>query len=105
MGLTLFFTAYILFGIRYLILQEESGKFLLQIKIGHFNYTKIDISTIKKIQKTRNIISSPAASMDRLEISHSKFDSVIVSPKNKTDFVHQLLLINPSIEVDLVQAN
>lgn len=107
MGITIIFTAYILFGIRYHILQDKNNPelFWLHIKIGHFTYAKIDISQIRKIQKTRNIISSPASSMDRLEVYYNQYDSLIISPKNKHDFVEQLSSINPKIEVDLIHSN
>jgi hypothetical protein len=43
-------------------------------------------------------MSSPALSLDRIEIFYNKFDSVIISPKNKADFVAELKSINPAIE-------
>ena len=34
--------------------------------------------------KSSNIISSPAASFDRIEITYGEFDKLIISPKHKT---------------------
>lgn len=45
------------------------------------------------------MMSALAVSMDRLEISQKSFDSVLVSPKDKEDFLQQLSQINPKIEV------
>jgi hypothetical protein len=70
----------------------------LKIKCGFFLNTSIGIETIIKIKKTRTIMSSPALSLDRIEIFYNKFDSVIISPKNKADFVAELKSINPAIE-------
>lgn len=70
----------------------------LKIKCGFFLNTSIGIETIKKIENTRTVLSSPALSLDRIEIYYNKFDSVIISPENKADFVAELKSINPAIE-------
>lgn len=70
----------------------------LQVKCGLFFNTSISIDTIKKIKNSRTVLSSPALSLDRIEIFYNKFDSVIVSPENKADFVAELKSINPAIE-------
>ena len=73
----------------------EKGK--LYIKCGFFNYNPVNIGEMKKISKSSNIISSPAASFDRIEITYGKFDELIISPKHKTKFVEDLQKINPGI--------
>ena len=62
---------------------------------------KIDINSIKKIYKTKNPLSSPALSIDRIAIVYNKYDEVLISPKEKMDFINQLLEINPNIEVKI----
>ena len=57
----------------------------------------IDINTIKSIEPTHTIVSSPAASLDRLRINYNKYDEVIVSPRRKEEFIRQLQTINPNI--------
>ena len=64
-------------------------------------FTKIEIKNIKKIYKTRNPLSSPALSIDRIAIVYNKYDEVLISPKDKEQFVEDLLKINPTIEVKL----
>ncbi len=54
---------------------------------------------IKKMKSTKSLMSSPALSIDRLEIFYNKYDSVMVSPKEKDDFIRRLLLENPAIEI------
>ena len=69
----------------------------LLIKSGFIRYKPIDIKTIKKIAPTKNIISSPAPSFDRIEIKYGKYDEIIISPKEKQNFAKDLLKINPKI--------
>jgi hypothetical protein len=71
----------------------------LVVKCGFLVNMKIDINTIKSIKETNNALSSPAASLDRLEISYGKYDSVMISPKEKAEFISALTSINPSIEI------
>jgi hypothetical protein len=63
--------------------------------------TKIDIKSIRKIYKTRNPLSSPALSIDRIAIVYNKFDEVLISPADRAAFVQELVAINPAIEVHL----
>lgn len=70
----------------------------LKIKCGFFSYKPIEISEIKEISKSSNIISSPAASFDRIEIKYGKFDELIISPENKFEFAKYLTELNPKIK-------
>lgn len=81
-ALYLVFASICLFGIRY-----QMGK------------TFIDIGAIRKIERTWNLISSPAPSVTgRVEI-HYNHHSIVISPKNFNDFKEALLKINPAITV------
>ena len=57
-----------------------------------------DIHKITSVKPTRTILSSPAASLDRIEVRAGR-RSVVISPRSKYQFVKQLLDINPSIDV------
>jgi hypothetical protein len=48
---------------------------------------KVEIQKITSVKRTRNPLSSPALSTDRLEIKYGKWDFVLISPKNKERFV------------------
>ncbi len=72
---------------------------LLKIRSGFLYSIDININTIKKMEESNSPLSSPAASFDRLEIIYNKFDSVLISPKEKKAFIDEMLRINPSIEV------
>ena len=71
----------------------------LTIKCGFLFNKTIDIKTIKKITETNNPLSSPATSLDRLEINYGEFDTVIISPKRKKEFIENITTLNPNVEV------
>ncbi len=73
----------------------------LVIKCGFLYHKTIDINTIRRIAETNNLLSSPATSLDRLEILYGKFDSVLISPRRKAEFINDIKRINPGIEVNL----
>lgn len=87
------FLAHLLCATSYTI--EENT---LKVKVGLFSYKPIAINTIKEIKKSSSILSAPAASLDRIEITYGKYDSIILSPKDKQPFVNHLLTINPNIK-------
>ena len=89
------FITYMLLSNRYII----DGNTLI-IKSG-ISTKKIEISSIHKIEKSRNIISSPASSLDRLEVSFGDGHSILISPKDKAGFIDELRKINPSINFSL----
>lgn len=68
----------------------------LRIYVLFFRYKPIDITTITEIKETNNPISAPAASIDRLGITHAK-GYMLVSPKDKKGFIAALQHINPNI--------
>lgn len=82
------------FGTSYRIDDEA-----LIVRSGPFKST-IDIKTIKKLKATKTLLAGPALSLDRIEIQYKTYDSVIVSPKDKTKFIEILLSKNNSIEFD-----
>lgn len=73
----------------------------LHIRCGFFFNKTVPIAAIRKITETRNPISAPATSLDRLEILYNRFDSVLVSPADKAGFIQRLLRVNSGIAVAL----
>lgn len=71
----------------------------LKIRSGLLRFDDINIFSIKKITPTKSLISSPALSIDRLEIFYNKYDSILVSPTDKKGFIESLRKINPEIEI------
>jgi len=96
----LVFTAIIrlLFSIRY---EVEKDQLLIFSGIG--KPLAIAIAEIRSVEASRSPISSPAASMERLEITYGKYDAVYISPDDRKGFIRALLNINPSIKVQLRQ--
>ncbi|WP_164110400.1 MULTISPECIES: PH domain-containing protein [Sphingobacterium] len=72
---------------------------ILKIRSGLLYKKNIPIDSVRKIVETNNMVSSPAASLDRLEIFYNSFDSVLISPKEKVGFIGTIQDINPKIEV------
>ncbi len=91
--LTLAFILYTFLGTTYTISDDKH----LWVKCGFFKATAVDISMIKSVTKTNNPIASPAPSLDRIEVHYGKYDSIIISPKDKSGFVKALQEINPDI--------
>ena len=83
---------YMFYNITYTI-----DKQFLYIKIGFFRYKPICIEDIKKVSRSVNYYSSPAASFDRIEITYNKFDEVMISPNNPMEFIKDLQKINSNI--------
>lgn len=71
----------------------------LRIKSGFIINIVVDIGSISKITPTRNMLSSPALSLDRLEIFYNKYDSVLISPDDKIGFAEQLKSLNAGISI------
>jgi hypothetical protein len=86
------FISYVFRSIYYVI---NNGS--LEIHGSSLFYAAIDIASIKSVAETNNILGSPAASIDRLKIEYNKYDSVMISPKDKYGFVNELIGLNPNI--------
>ena len=95
-SVVILFILHLLLNTEYLITGEN-----LNIKSGFLVNENININSIKKLSETNDIISSPAASIDRIEILYNKFDIILVSPKDKNEFIESLTEINKNIEVKL----
>lgn len=91
---TILFVVHMFLTTNYTIENNE-----LTIKCGFLFNKTIEIKTIKKITETNNMLSSPATSLDRLEINYGKFDTVVISPKKKKEFIENITTLNPNVEV------
>ena len=90
------FISYVFRSIYYVI---NNGS--LEIHGSSLFYAAIDIASIKSVAETNNILGSPAASIDRLKIEYSKYDSVMISPRDKPRFINELVEINPAIKLEM----
>jgi hypothetical protein len=74
---------------------------VLHIKSPLILPISIDVDSIQKIKESRDPISSPAGSLDRLEIIYGETNRVLISPKCKKEFLQQLRMLKPAIEIVL----
>lgn len=75
----------LLYGIRYTIQDKE-----LVIRAGPFKQ-RIPLASIDRVRPSRNPLSSPAASLDRLMIKwNDERKRVLISPVDKTEFMNTL---------------
>lgn len=77
----------------------ENG--ILSIHSGFLSVVRIEIRHVIRIEKRRNLFASRAGSINRLEIIYNKYDSVLISPKDKEGFIKEIKRINPFIELEL----
>ncbi len=84
---------FLLFSMKYTVSGDT-----LSVKCGFISYGNYNISKIKSIRTTRTILSAPASSLDRIEIKFEKGLPLVLSPRNKQEFVAKLQQINPNIQ-------
>lgn len=65
------------------------GEKNLIIKFGPFKKT-IPLDSIKTVKKTMNPLSSPALSLKRLEIAYGQYNSILISPHDREEFMKVL---------------
>ncbi|MCA0151114.1 PH domain-containing protein [Rossellomorea vietnamensis] len=70
----------------------------LTIRFGPFKKI-VPLDTIKSVRKTTNPISSPALSLKRLEIVYGYYNSVLISPINRDEFIEILSKRCKNIEI------
>ncbi|HAN65620.1 MAG TPA: hypothetical protein DCQ34_04810 [Chitinophagaceae bacterium] len=71
----------------------------LKIKSGFLFNSRVDVNDIREIRETNNPLSSPAISLDRLEVRYGKNKYVLISPKDKKGFIDSIVSVNPSISI------
>ena len=82
----------VIFNSKYEILEYD-----LKLNCGFLYHKTIHISEIRKTVATRNPLSAPAPSLDRIAIYYGKGKMILVSPKDKAEFIAHLQKINPTI--------
>lgn len=75
---------WLLVSTRYSMSENE-----LFVRCGPFKWT-VPIAEITKIERTRNPLSSPALSLDRLRIDYGPGRSIMISPEPRKAFLQQL---------------
>lgn len=78
------FVAWIWTGTEYLLSETE-----ILVRSGPFRW-RIPMADIHEIRPTKNPLSSPALSLDRLEIRYGKGNILLISPQDKSRFLRSL---------------
>ncbi len=69
----------------------------LLVRSGPFRW-RVPLGEIQEIQPTRNPLSSPALSLDRLEVRHGH-GVLLISPADKDGFLRSLIARTPHLEL------
>lgn len=80
-SLSLAFVVWIMLSTRYTVQGEA-----LQIQAGPFHW-RIPVSSIGQVRCSRNPLSAPALSLDRLEVSYGERKKILISPDNRDRFL------------------
>ena len=81
------------FSTKYIVKEE-----IIMITSGPVK-KRIFIRDINRISNTKNPIAAYALSFDRLEIVYGSYETEIISPKNKEQFINLVKSKNPHIEI------
>lgn len=89
------FMLWVLYGIRYTLTDEH-----LLVRCGPFR-SRVPLAEIDSVTPSRNPLSSPAASLDRLLIRWaSERRRILVSPADKAGFLRELDRRCPQLRLD-----
>lgn len=85
-----------LFGIHYTI---EDGKLYVSA-FPFFKGKPYDLTKLDSISPTRSLLSSPAASLNRIKLDFGVGIPLIISPAAQDLFIEEVLRINPKVKVN-----
>lgn len=77
----------------------DFSKNSLTVRVALFSET-IPYSTISHIEETNNALASLSTSLDRLLIRYRRYDIILISVKDKEDFLTEILKRNPQIQIE-----
>ncbi len=80
-GVGIILPLWLLLGTRYTLQPEQ-----LTIRSGPFKW-QVPLADITSITPTNKLLSSPALSLDRLRIDYGHGRSIMISPRNKEQFI------------------
>jgi hypothetical protein len=89
------FVLWTLYGTRYTLTENT-----LIVQSGPFRWV-IDLEAITEVFPTRNPLSSPACSLDRLHIRYGKSRlGMMISPQDKAGFLRDLVARSPGLKLN-----
>jgi hypothetical protein len=72
----------------------------LRIYMGPILYRSIEIQSIRKMEKSNNPLSSPAASLRRIAIHYNKWGYVLISPRDRESFIEEVWKRKAQLEIN-----
>ena len=96
MGGTLLFIVLLFSGMRYIISGDK-----LYVKIWIIPIGSVKIADIVSIERSYNLLSSPASSLKRLRLGIRNGAYMLISPVREQEFIETLKTINPNIHVNI----
>lgn len=87
------FVVWLFLRTEYLLGEEE-----LLVRSGPFRW-RIPVAEIREVAPTHNPLSSPALSLDRLEIRYGNGRCLLISPEDKERFFRSLARQAPHLEI------
>ena len=87
------FTLWVLYSTSYTFDKDE-----LIVRSGPFRW-KVPLDSIHEAFPTRNPLSSPACSLDRIRIRYGRRWGIMISPENKSAFLRDLVSRVPELEL------
>jgi hypothetical protein len=72
----------------------------LRIYMGPILYRSIEIQSIRKMEKSNNPLSSPAASLRRIAIHYNKWGYVLISPRDQESFIEEVWKRKAQLEIN-----
>lgn len=84
LGLGVVLPLWLLLGTRYILQPEQ-----LIIRSGPFKWV-VPVAEITHLSSTKNPLSSPALSLDRLRIDYSRGKFIMISPRDKERFIQDM---------------
>jgi len=89
------FVLWTLYGTRYTLTENA-----LIVQSGPFRWV-IDLESITHVSPKRDLLSSPACSLDRLHICYGKGRlRMMISPQDKAGFLRDLVALSPGIRLN-----
>jgi general stress protein CsbA len=85
---------YLIWAVRYTLSSDH-----LHISAGFIYNKKIALSEIRSLVETNNPLSSPALSLDRIDVRFGKSGTILISPKDKERFMTEVLNRAPHVEI------
>lgn len=90
-ALVLGFISWTFRSTRYLVGDRE-----VIVRSGPFRW-RIEIATIESVRPSRNPLSSPALSLDRLEVRYGRGRALLISPEDRTGFLDAIVARSPGL--------